>query len=1565
MKRTFSLILILLALLMLLPAEARAASSYNNNDTMNSATYISLGDMKSSTVGTTTRYVTDSNGNSGYQTISNYYDYYRFSLSQKNKVTINVASGSSGSYGMSVALLNSGGSQITGRSGSCTINQTLDSGTYYILVSYSGSGFADYKLTLDWCLHSNLSTTVVSPTCTVNGYTRYSCSKCGLSWEGNIVYARHSYGSWYTVKEPTCISSGTERRVCSGCNDTESRTLSPVGHKVTSWTVTKEPACTTTGSRTGPCTTCGATVTETISALGHKEVKTKEAVAPTCEQTGLTAQLECSVCKSVLSYQKTVSALGHQKVTLTAVAPTCTETGLTQGQKCSVCEKVFTAQQVIPANGHTEVVDARKEPTCTETGITEGKYCSACKETLIAQETIPALGHDFVKGICTRCNGSGDVVVQKAWGPHISWTVYKSGLMIISGDNVMPDTTFGEVEEFPWYSYRSQIQHIVVQEGVGTISPFAFESYTSLKSVSIAGSVQSIGQSAFYGCSALESAKLSEGITDIGSYVFRRCSKLTEVEIPSTVTGIGEYAFCDCTALESVILHEGLTGIGSSAFENCKNLAAAEIPSTVTQIDDRVFYGCNSLKSVTLPEGISSIKDSTFGSCSKLAGVEIPSTVTSIDDYAFQGCSGLESLILSEKLTSIGNCAFRYCSKLPVLEFPSAVSSIDSNAFGGCTALKLLIFTGKAPVIRHDAFCDIAVGGYVSATAYYPRGDTTWTADVLQDYGGSLTWKAGCSGGHTLVTDPKVEPTCTKTGLTEGSHCSACGMILAAQEFLSALNHNFVDTVCTRCGLNGGGPILAEGSCGTGVHWTLYESGLMILSGSGKMGSYSFNSRPWQNYLDRITCVIIEDGVTEVGSYSFYECMNLKQAVISGGITEISSSLFSGCSGLEAVTLPDGLVAIESAAFQNCSSLAALEIPATVTSIGSSAFSGCSALETVTLPGGIKEIEMSVFRNCTSLREIVIPQQVAIIGEGAFYNCSALEEITLPGGLMTIWKQAFYGCKALKQVTFSGRAPAICSDAFADITAEASYPENHGWQEQHLQNYGGTLTWQAYDSGTVGTPLPDVLVSGVCGTGVSCVLEGDGTLTISGRGSTRTYSLPWEDYRGWIRKVIIEEGVTAIGYNAFENCFNLESVSIADSVSSIGFAAFSYCEKLKEAVIPAGITEIGQSTFSNCSALESVTLPAGLVSIGRSAFTRCSKLKTVKIPVSVNAIGDYAFNGCTALESVTLPDGMETIANGMFQYCESLTDIVIPDTVNMISDWAFYNCKALTDIVIPDTVTTISTYAFCGCEALKQVTFSGSAPAIGSNAFNRVTANVYYPGGDTSWTADVLQNYGGTLTWKAGCSGAHTPVTDSAVAATCTEAGLTEGSHCSVCDLVLVKQDVIPALGHSYGRPTFQWIAEDSCIASCSCFRCSSNTENKTCTVTVTTVDATETRDGKTIYVAAVTFDGRTYTDKKTVIIPSTGHITHTAAEQWYCDGENHWKPCVGCGEPMEVDAHTPGEAATERTSRRCTVCDRVLEAPLGLDWIEDSVSNPDSYLWGSGYYAGIMEEYGEAVGQE
>ena len=296
--------------------------------------------------------------------------------------------------------------------------------------------------------------------------------------------------------------------------------------------------------------------------------------------------------------------------------------------------------------------------------------------------------------------------------------------------------------------------------------------------------------------------------------------------------------------------------------------------------------------------------------------------------------------------------------------------------------------------------------------------------------------------------------------------------------------------------------------------------------------------------------------------------------------------------------------------------------------------------------------------------------------------------------------------------------------------------------------------------------------------GIKCNLSDDGTLTISGTGDMPSYvvedDVPGYNYQGNIEKVVIKDGVTSIGKNAFSYCLSLTSITIPNSVTSIGERAFENCSSLTSLTIPNSVTSIGDCAFYLCRSLTSVTIPNSVTSIGNYAFSECSSLTSVTIPNSVTSIGHEAFENCSSLTSLTIPNSVTSIGNYAFRYCSGLTSITvekgntkydsrdncnaiietntnkliagcknttIPNSVTSIGGFAFEGCSGLTSITIPNSVTSIENGAFDGCSGLTSITFERTTPPeFGEDVFYKVdiSISVYVPANSIEAYKNVL-----------------------------------------------------------------------------------------------------------------------------------------------------------------------------------------------------------------------------------
>ncbi len=234
-------------------------------------------------------------------------------------------------------------------------------------------------------------------------------------------------------------------------------------------------------------------------------------------------------------------------------------------------------------------------------------------------------------------------------------------------------------------------------------------------------------------------------------------------------------------------------------------------------------------------------------------------------------------------------------------------------------------------------------------------------------------------------------------------------------------------------------------------------------------------------------------------------------------------------------------------------------------------------------------------------------------------------------------------------------------------------------------------------------------------SGLQWKLTKSGTLTISGKGDMPDFNFgnpsisnrPWNDNIGSVQKIIIEDGVTSIGSNAFREC-DVYSVSIPKSVKKIGDDAFRECRKISYVYLE-GVVTIGERAFQSCDNIRGVTLPACINEIGSGAFFQCQELVSVGFDPDTESVtvGDDIFNSCWRLMDVTLPKTMNQIGKNMFYNCMVLPGLVIPEGVTSIGERAFSSCRGMTTVFIPKSVTQIGMAAFSN-SALKTVYYGGS-----------------------------------------------------------------------------------------------------------------------------------------------------------------------------------------------------------------------------------------------------------------
>ena len=220
--------------------------------------------------------------------------------------------------------------------------------------------------------------------------------------------------------------------------------------------------------------------------------------------------------------------------------------------------------------------------------------------------------------------------------------------------------------------------------------------------------------------------------------------------------------------------------------------------------------------------------------------------------------------------------------------------------------------------------------------------------------------------------------------------------------------------------------------------------------------------------------------------------------------------------------------------------------------------------------------------------------------------------------------------------------------------------------------------------------------------------------------------------------------LTSIGYNTFQDCIKLTSITIPNSVKSVGEGVFHNCTGLTSVILSNNLTKIEDLMFASCSGLTNITIPNSVTEIGYGGFSGCTGLTSVTIPNSVTSIRGSAFEGRLEVKNVNIPNGITGIYNRVFYGCESLTNITIPNGVTTIYAWAFQGCTGLTSIIIPNSVTEFGFNAFESCTSLYRIyCYATTPPILNNTVFNNVPrqATVYVPQG----SGDAYRN---ATIWK-------------------------------------------------------------------------------------------------------------------------------------------------------------------------------------------------------------------------
>ena len=642
-----------------------------------------------------------------------------------------------------------------------------------------------------------------------------------------------------------------------------------------------------------------------------------------------------------------------------------------------------------------------------------------------------------------------------------------------------------------------------------------------------------------------------------------------------------------------------------------------------------------------------------FDGCGSLTSITIPDGVISIGNFAFSGCNELTSITIPDSVTSIGDSAFEECRILTSISIPDSVTSIGSSVFNDCFFLETISLSCKSTLKRSD------FEGKSKFVSYTP---------------------------HTLKKVEVKAETCTENGNKEYWTCEHCGKYFLSDDanpetakaveqsefIIPALNHKNAiiqnaseptetapgysgDRYCPDCDkvVEKGYTYWNEGN----LTWKLYEDGTLTISGTGAMKNYDYNDNPSPVYNNsNVKKVVIEDGVTSIGNSAFNECISLTSITIPDSVTSIGSYAFYNCKNLTTISL-SCKSSLKKSDFGDKADLVSYTNQhlltktaakaATCSESGNKEYWTCEHcgkyfLSDDTNPETAKAVELSetVIPASHKLTKVAAKSATCTeAGNKEYWTCEHCKKYFLSDDTNPETAKAVEQSECMipaiqhKNAIIRGAVeptetnPGYSGDLYCpdcDKVVEKGYTY---WIEDNL-------IWKLYE---------------------------DGTLNISGTGAMKNYGYSNNQspvyWNTNVKKVVIEDGVTSIGNEAFHLCRNLISITIPKTLKSIGNNAFYDCTSLTSVTIPGNVESIGESAFYYCDNLTDVTLQDGVKSIGDAAFIWCNNLTNIVLPNSVTSIGYYAFKDCTSLTSIKIPDSVTSIGNDAFKNCSSLKTI--------------------------------------------------------------------------------------------------------------------------------------------------------------------------------------------------------------------------------------------------------------------------------------------------------------------
>ena len=996
-------------------------------------------------------------------------------------------------------------------------------------------------------------------------------------------------------------------------------------------------------------------------------------------------------------------------------------------------------------------------------------------------------------------------IKAEAAGVDFKWSEVNK-TMIFTGSGAMPD--FGKNADNWWeYYYSENATKIVIKGGITSVGQNNFKNFTKLEEVVVEAPVTSINASAFEGCTSLTSIVMPDTVTKIYAYAFKDCVSLKEIVIPDGVTRIyaGIFAGCNLEKLTTPFVGGGPDNTSSDKTDQLGYMfGTTEYENTYSvksKADKKVYYYIPySLKSVTVTQKLYKYN---FLNCKGIEEIFIADSIsaTSIPACFAQGCENLKQASISDKINTIGMYAFAECSSLKSVVMPASLKSVMAYSFRNCTSLENVEFPVSDFSVEYASF-DNAKFINDSTDEFIIVGD-----GVLIGYignGGAVEVPYGVKrlGGafynNTDITEIKLPDSLLYLSEACFYGCTSIE-VLVIPDSVQSIEAGALNGLCNLRNLTipftGKSRDAKEESTEPlfGYIFGTDSDCLVCSNKSCKADTQQYRKRNSHNYYDysfsypcpgnihtvtvtdnsiprdafrgsNVKKVILGDGVTKIGPYSFYGS-SLNGIVFNEVITELPDSAFGKCSNLKTVNLTSSIKSINGA-FANCTGLTTVNFVEGLESI-SNGFYGCEYLKTINLPDSLKTIKKNAFGNCKSITEFHFGKGLQEIAPDvfldsrdeyksveAFYVDDENPYLYSYDGVIYSWDGvlvAYPECKKATSFYINKNVKTIYRDTLdqMDITVEFVVdPENKYFTaiDGVLYNKDVTTLIRCPREKTGDYVSPETVDEveifaffGCCGLSRIEFVNGSVYFSVASFQGAEveelivphldeqlSYYFHNEDYKngsGWtkINKLKITNQRNEIPDDFIRYVSNLKSVEIDGTYSGIGNNAF-LGGVFEEFEIPDSVRVIRDYAFDQ-SNIKRVYGGNNIRKIGRGAFSN-TDLEYFEIPEALETIGSFAFAGVDLTE-VVFHDKLVEVGYQVFSNSK-IKRAVLSESVAHLSDELFINCFELETVVVGGAVESIGQEVFESCTALETVVIPDSVKEISNEAFLDENEDVVY-----------------------------------------------------------------------------------------------------------------------------------------------------------------------------------------------------------------------------------------------